>query len=385
MRVLFLSWNAFSDPGSGAARSFRTKAAWLAEAGHSVRALCAAGFEGSEVADLPAHASSLGIPNPERFLAKSKVLMNYDWRGVNVGLLCTSTAKGERPEDGDVRAFTTHVQRILREHRPQLTIVYGGHRALHESMALAKKAGSRTAFALYNFGYEKRLFFQHVDRVTSNSKFMENWYRQAIGLRTYPLYSPVEPQACIAEEGPKDGLLFVNPLPQKGRALVATLCAMLAETHPKIPVVVAGGLGSEFQQRVHGNVRNIGPYDSPVEAFSHAKALLVPSLAEAFGRVAVEAVLNGIPVIGSDMGGVPEAMREGGIPLPIPKCMANNPDVPPEPADVKPWFDAVVRLWEDSSWYGERCDRSRQAAEYWSEDQQKSRIVNYYEAIGAGK
>jgi glycosyltransferase involved in cell wall biosynthesis len=47
---------------------------------------------------------------------------------------------------------------------------------------------------------------------------------------------------------------------------------------------------------------------------SHTKVLLVPSQwPEPFGRVAVEALANGIPVVASRTGGLPEAVGDAGI------------------------------------------------------------------------
>ena len=41
---------------------------------------------------------------------------------------------------------------------------------------------------------------------------------------------------------------------------------------------------------------------------------MVPSQwEEAFGRVIVEAQINGIPVLASDVGGIPEALGHGGV------------------------------------------------------------------------
>ena len=54
--------------------------------------------------------------------------------------------------------------------------------------------------------------------------------------------------------------------------------------------------------------------------YARARVLLVPSLWwESGPRVIVEALSNGIPVIGSSSGGVPEVIGDGGIILDFPK------------------------------------------------------------------
>jgi glycosyltransferase involved in cell wall biosynthesis len=73
------------------------------------------------------------------------------------------------------------------------------------------------------------------------------------------------------------------------------------------------------------------------EVYARARFLLAPSLwREAWGRVASEAQCSGLPVIGSDRGGLPEAIGPGGV-------------VIPAEADLAGWVAAVRRLWSDGA------------------------------------
>ncbi len=45
--------------------------------------------------------------------------------------------------------------------------------------------------------------------------------------------------------------------------------------------------------------------------YSAADVLVMPSLAEAFGLVAMESIACGVPVVGSDVQGIPDVVRPG--------------------------------------------------------------------------
>jgi glycosyltransferase involved in cell wall biosynthesis len=67
------------------------------------------------------------------------------------------------------------------------------------------------------------------------------------------------------------------------------------------------------------------PHVSDVDtAFAQVEILVVPSIRqESFGRVAVEAMARGIPVVASDCGGLPEVIEDGVSGLIVP---SGNPE-----------------------------------------------------------
>ncbi|MEO8998290.1 MAG: glycosyltransferase family 4 protein [Rhodanobacter sp.] len=80
-----------------------------------------------------------------------------------------------------------------------------------------------------------------------------------------------------------------------------------------------------------GWIHDVHPYYS---AFS---MLAFPSLAtETFGRVSVEAQAAGVPVLGSDIGGIPETLDAGVTGLLLP------------PGDITAWREAILRLCDPS-------------------------------------
>lgn len=72
------------------------------------------------------------------------------------------------------------------------------------------------------------------------------------------------------------------------------------------------------QADLRGHVHFLGETPDPTPIYSAASALLVPSWAEPFGRVVVEAMACGCPVIATAAGGVPEIITDGSDGLLVP-------------------------------------------------------------------
>ena len=109
--------------------------------------------------------------------------------------------------------------------------------------------------------------------------------------------------------------------------------------------------------------------------------LLVPSLEEAAGRVAAEALLNGIPVIASDCGGLPETLRGGGFVLPLPADLTPTTIVPPLAHALEPWVDLIIQLMTDEAFYQRSADRATQAGRVYDQHALIAAYCSFFEEI----
>uniref|UniRef100_UPI0038CC13B2 glycosyltransferase family 4 protein n=1 Tax=Actinomycetospora lemnae TaxID=3019891 RepID=UPI0038CC13B2 len=130
--------------------------------------------------------------------------------------------------------------------------------------------------------------------------------------------------------------------PTKGQDLLVAALAALRE-HPwtldlvgptgRDPAFVADLRATVARHGLGDRVRITGPRTgADLDAVWHAADLLVaPSRVETYGMVVTEARARGIPVVASDVGGLPDTLANGGVLTP-------PEDVPALVATLRRWF-----------------------------------------------
>lgn len=408
MRILLAIHNAYTDHTSGASHSMRIIMQWLAEAGHDVRVLATARFDARPPSNLAQHlvdheivavrqpppkAVSRGIKRHAN-LGPGRPTFEFTHRRVPVTMLATQ-ARPDTPADRfEADQFLFHLDRLLRDFAPDVLLTYGGHAVVQEAMRRARAHGALVVFSLRNRGYDDRRYFDNVDSVFTTSPFLSRYYRDRIGLLSVGIESPIAWADVEAPEDLRQYLTFVNPSPAKGSLVFARLADMLGARRPDIPILVvqsatsAGGLNAipdlDFTKYSHIMAAPATP--RPADFFALTRMLLVPStVAESFGRVAAESLINGIPPLVSDRGGLPETVGAGGIVIPLPPWLTEESTTLPSEDEVRPWFEVVCSLWDDPEAYRAASARARaEAAARYNEGLMRRRYLSYFETVERG-
>jgi glycosyltransferase involved in cell wall biosynthesis len=409
VRFLLANNHCISDPIAGVTQSLRTIVEWLADAGHHCHVLTTARFESAVTFTIEDHLAQQGVPPadltaapPRRRSARiaNQPVVHYTVKHVPVTLLLTRHNNEQQPNRAEAAQFLGLLDQLLTDFAPDVLIAANGHPMIFEAMHDARRRGITTAFAVRGFGYYERSYFDAVDHVFTCSRYLSNVYRERIGLFSTPLEPPLDWSSVVAPIDSRAFVTFVNPAPHKGLFLFARLADMLGSRRPDIPVLVvqsgqSGGSlnnlpGIDFSR--YPQIMAAPPVPAPRDYFALTRVLLVPSVwEEPFGRVAAEAMVNGIPPVVSDRGALPDVVEGdathggGGMVRPIPTWMTPDSTRIPTEQELDSWFDAVCGLWDDRALYESVGARGREIAEMrYSERVSRAKHVDYFTSLTPG-
>ncbi len=156
-------------------------------------------------------------------------------------------------------------------------------------------------------------------RIITNSHYMSNQIYKRWNLNAHVIYPVPSSQTFKSgssldyKEGPF--ITFFNPLPHKGLDIVNSL--VNTDFKDRFFLFVEGFMEPESHGIAlvrTGNVVHAKRSPDVASVYLMTKTLIIPSQwEEPFGRVALEAMYNRIPIIASNTGGLPESVGKGGI------------------------------------------------------------------------
>ena len=179
----------------------------------------------------------------------------------------------------------------------------------------------------------------------------------------YPAYMDLrsfldEPPAALPD---RPQALFVGVLERYKN--VDGLAAAWRLAAPRVPgaklLLVGAGTMSDVPRRLVGELPEqtawVERLSSPevASALDESTLLVLPSRSEGMGRVVVEALARGRPVLGARVGGIPDLIEDG----------VNGVLVPP--GDTAALADALAGLLADRAWIERLATATRQSALPW--------------------
>lgn len=197
------------------------------------------------------------------------------------------------------------------------------------------------------------------------SRFLQDYVDRHSGMKSSLLRLPVYGPGPFAKLGRFDEgyVTMINPCELKGIAIFLAL----AEKFPDIEFAAVPTWGADEQVlselRKRPNIRLLAPVDDIEHVLAQTRVLIVPSLwPETFGYVVPEAMLRGIPVLASNVGGLREAKLGVDYLLPVTTAEHHGDAYVNPPQDTECWSDALRELLSDPLTYRRCSEESRKAA-----------------------
>ena len=404
-KVAFISPHCLLDFTNGAATATLDALKLLAKRGFQCEAFCGSRFdawEGGEAEAALTRRAEGCVVRHARIGAFQGRMFFTSHGDIRTTLVDTGKPGGGWIGREEIAAFLAGCEIFLDRIRPELVWTYGGDPLALVVQGMAKERGIPTLFALHNFSYPDLSPFRMPDRVVVPTEFARRFYGDKLGLTCDVLPLVVDPERveiCRTEfipssEGHGNGMnsvlrnlpsprsnplrvarvagrgeetacvTFVNPEPRKGVHVFARIAEVLSRRRPDIPLLlVEGASKASFLPKLGidlSEVKNLVVMPNTPDArqfLAATKILLMPSLTENAAVVAMEAMFNGIPVLGSNRGGLPETIGDAGFLFDIPARYTPDTRDLPTAGEVEPWVETIIRLWDDAAEY-ERWSRA---------------------------
>ncbi len=378
-KVAFASVYSTIDPASGAAVTTDDCLQLLARSGFECQAYAAARLGPGEEVPIEQTLTEMGMPYEVRKteiegrLAK----MLFTRKGAVPITLFRNAFSQCGPVRWETSQFVAAYESFLQKTEPDVVVTYGGGMFGDAIIDLAKRRDIPVVFALHNLAYTDVRTFRHVDYVIVPSVFSREHYWEHLGLHCNVLPNVIDPERVTARERRPEYVTFVNPQISKGGFVFARIAEQIARRRPDIPMLVVEsrdraralektGLDLSWARNLHGMANS----PDPRRFYGVTKVMLMPSVCEeSFGLVAAESMLNGIPVLASNRGALPEIVGDGGLVLDIPARYTPASRLAPTAEEVEPWVEAIIRLWDDEEFYRHQSEKATGHAKRWHPEQ----------------
>lgn len=378
-RLLWANVYCLLDTSSGASMAVRQMLLQLQQSGWHVDVLGATVFDHERgTAGLRGHWQALQQRRGERVILSDGTLQHRV-------LVTADTRRGQMTNQEEGIWFSLYV-RALEQDPPDVVFYYGGQPFDYLIASEARQRGIPVAFYLGNGNYHTTRWCQDVDLVLTDSQATADLYRQRLSVPITPVGAFIDPSQVVASEHHPAHLLFINPVPEKGALWVARLALWLEQRRPDIvlEVVESRGKWSDIVRAVTealgqppraslSNVVLTANTSDMRPVYARAKVVLAPSLWwESAGRVLAEAMLNGIPAMCTNRGGMPEMIQDGGILLRLPEHYHEAPyHALPSEQEVAQLGQQVLELFDNARHYEAMAQRAMRVGQ-----QQHSLVAN---------
>ncbi|WP_459808637.1 glycosyltransferase [Halopiger thermotolerans] len=192
--------------------------------------------------------------------------------------------------------------------------------------------------------------FTNADEVVAINEFDASITYETFNRDPVVSYIPVDLSNYEVNNWSPKNVTLVNPRTKnKGLDIFLDISRQL----PNVNFQIVGDLYENSKKRAIRkltNVEYLGYEKDMKKVYENTKLLLVPSKYQEGGpRIIPEAAVNGIPAIGSDLGGIPDYIDKGG-------------EVVSDYNNTTAWVSVIKKYLQDEDYYTKKSQQAREAA-----------------------
>lgn len=153
------------------------------------------------------------------------------------------------------------------------------------------------------------------------------------------VHPPVDKGRVLTRKTRAEYITLINLFAPKGGDILPQIARALPE---KKFLGVKGGYGLQVMDE---NIKNITYTENTPDIkkiYGKTRILIMPSEYESYGRTAVEAMINGIPVVCSDTPGLRESLSYAGV------VVSNR-------SDAQEWREKIIEVEKNYKSYSDKC------------------------------
>jgi GT2 family glycosyltransferase len=268
--------------------------------------------------------------------------------GLQLTLFRTKTTRQSDYVDGEIGTILDYYERFLANHQPDAVVTFNPGPKPDPIVDLlfhvAKCRDIPLVTWLADTSPVSPIVLQNGDYFVVTSRTLSESFLQAVGLVCSVLPPAFDWDTTTAKARCPTAISILDSNLLGDSIVATTIAEEVCRRCPEIPIAAASSTIDLVTTRLAVvPALGLGPYDRTVAA----------------------AMINGIPIIASNRGSLPELVGAEGQLIDVPtRCQTNSTETL-APSEVEPWIEAIVRLWRDQRLYDDVSERTSLAALRW--------------------